>query len=132
MEWLKRDCISYRGSKSHKKALPFKDGEFTKQFKISCLFLGGKTKKSRKDILLSVNEFRVNEHSTFNASLFQTLLKNEIIKYDGEYKAGERFKEYAQYCAKELVRLGLHKRFRKLYANLLKESSNAMHFIMTD
>jgi len=130
MEWL------HRHTGVHPKgANPFKgNGSPTRLLKIALLFIEGKSEKNRKDILIKVGVAKDRASANGqNSSLFSTLMVNGVIEYDKEnkvYKSGNRFKEYLQYCAEYMSLKGTHKRRKKLYLSMLKESSQAMHFML--
>jgi len=129
MEWKHR-----RLGLKHPKGCKFfkKDGSITNLFKIALLFTENKTRSSRKEILLEIGiEPESVSKKGYYASIFGTLTANEIIFFDGKkYTSGTRFKEYLEHCAKQMVDLGFNTEKRKLYKTLLKETSQALHFIL--
>jgi hypothetical protein len=124
MKWLKRN--PHRDSYLHKKAIPFKGNNPTKQLKIALLLCGGNVPKSRKEILKKIGS---KLSKGFNASLFTTLIKNGIIQYEKGvgYQRGVRYKQYMSYCYSEMNCLGIKN--KRLRDKITKEFSNAINFI---
>jgi len=130
MEWVRR-----YGGLHEKGAKPFKaDGTPSRQLLIALLFVEGKAVKLRRDILTKVGVDKEKAKTQgYNSSLFQTLTYNQVIKYDTEkrvYVAGSKHKEFLKYCAEYMVLKGFHKKKRKVYLTMMRESSQAMHFIL--
>ncbi len=119
---------------AYKFTSPVYHNRITKPLQVALLFTENKTVPSRKEILKSIGEPNWENKGQLSC-LFTALNWNRVIEYDKKnkcYVQGERYKEYLEYSLQQMTDLHAQSKHKEEHLQLLKETSQTLHFIMEE
>ena len=102
--------------------------------RLALIFVNEDTPGTRTVILKKMGIERF-ENKGYLSGLFSAMTQNSILKYshkDKSYIKGERYKEFLEDICKQITDLNLTTLYNKEYLELVKGSSQALHFILED